>query len=561
MRSSLTRLLVPAAALVSGCSDPPGPATLVPGCTAADTGRTVVAFAPFQARTFRGTELHKCVWVTGSGARYLAVPQFATDAEPRALTRYAFGTGGTLTAVPFVASASVVSPAVHFDNVLRRIERKLPAEATREAAKRAAAVSLRAQTLPRLQQVGDTRTFQVLSKIPANENEQLMFATVTASLRFIGANILIYVDQQAPTGASGLPDSALTSLGRWFDRDLYPLDISTFGTPSDVDANGHVIVLMTPVVNGLTPPTSCGVLVSGFFFGLDLVDQPNSNRGEVFYSFVADPQGRFGCARSVQTLEDNLPPVFVHEFQHMINFYQHRLLRGGADEETWLDEGLSHMAEEVTARFYENKYGPPPPPRIFNDTANIFIGYDLNNSYEFLESTPTTSLTVFDNTGTLPERGAAWLFLRWLADQRDSTIFSRLVQTDLTGIANVANVAGESFQSLFGDFAISLWTDSIPGHPRTSVPSRNRFKSRNLRVIYARLNTVAPDLYPREYPLVPRILTFGSTVQSSMYPGTMEFFESTSPLTDPAFGFRFARQTGEVFPDALKPQLGLFRLP
>ena len=161
----------------------------------------------------------------------------------------------------------------------------------------------------------------------------------------------------------------------------------------------------------------------------------------------------------------------------------------------------------------------------------------------------------------LEERGAAWLFLRWLADQKDSTIFARLVQTNLTSVANVENVAAEPFPTLFGDWAIALWTDSIPGHPRSSVPPRNRFKSRNLRQIYHRLNSIAPTQFPRVYPLVPRSLAFGSGAESSMYPGTMEHFIVTTSGSDPAVGFRFARPDGQVFADALKAQLGVFRLP
>jgi hypothetical protein len=90
---------------------------------------------------------------------------------------------------------------------------------------------------------------------------------------------------------------------------------------------------------------------------------------------------------------------------------------------------------------------------------------------------------------------------------------------------------------------------------------RNRFKSRNLRVIYARLNTIAPQEFPRVYPLVLRPLAFASSVQSSMYPGTMEHFQLMASGTDPAVGLRFVRPDGLVFADALKAQLGVFRLP
>ena len=583
MRSSLFCILVPAAALVAGCSDPTGPNVCTPpnlgvvGANGAVTNGGIVTegwmdleaaadpvvepLAPFEARTFRGSELDERVWVTGSGANYLIAPQFATGSSQRALVPYALGSGGSLTAAARIASLHSPSPAVHLDNMLRRMERRLAPQAAGDAQElRGLALASQALGGPSLQQVGTSRTFQVLSCIPANDQQQAAFKSVTATLRFAGQNILIYVDNEAPSGTNGLSDAVLTKLATWFDRDLYPIGVNTFGSESDIDANDRVIVLMTPVVNGLTSRNNCGIAVAGFFFGLDLTQRANSNRGEVFYSLVPDPQGRFSCARTVRAVEENAPPTFIHEFQHMISFNQHVLVRRGLDEEAWLSEGLSHIAEEVASRFYENKY-PPDPGRLFSDTAEIFISNDLSNSYEFLESTPTTSLTLFESTGTLEERGAAWLFLRWLADQKDSTIFARLVQTSLTSVANVENVAAESFPALFGDWAIALWTDSIPGHPRTSVPARNRFKSRNLRVIYARLNTVDPAQFPRPYPLVPRQLGFLSSLESSMFPGSMEYFNLLSSATDPAVGFRFARPEGQVFADALKAQLGVFRLP
>ncbi|HJU70121.1 MAG TPA: hypothetical protein VJ650_17935 [Gemmatimonadaceae bacterium] len=563
MRAFLAIFLVPAAALVAGCSDStrPEPDPVV-SCNSADAAGSTIPMAPFQARTFRGSELTECAWVTGSGAKYLVVPQFATASATRSLVQYTIGNGGSVASTPRVAGAGTVSLVAQLDNVLRQIESRLAPAAAREA-RELQALSLSQQSIrgPSFQVVGSSRTFRVLSSIPENSQQQPTFVTVTATLRFAGQNILIYVDNQSPSGPNGLSDSVLTKLGTWFDRDLYPIAVSTFGSESDIDNNDRVIVLMTPVVNGLTPSNECEVVISGFFFGLDLTQGANSNQGEVFYSLVPDPQGQFSCPRSVSVVESSTPPTFIHEFQHMISFNQHVLVRNAADEETWLNEGLSHIAEEVAARFYDNKYPDRPPGRLFSDTANIFISNDLGNGYQFLESTATTSLTLFESTGTLEERGAAWLFLRWLADQKDSTIFGRLVQTNLTSVANIENVAAESFPVLFGDWALSLWTDSIPGHPRTSVPARNRYKSRNLRQIYARLNAIAPQVFPRVYPLVPRSLGFGGSIQSSMYPGTMEYFETTSLVSDPSIGFRFARPDDQVFAASLRAQLGLFRLP
>ena len=101
-------------------------------------------------------------------------------------------------------------------------------------------------------------------------------------------------------------------------------------------------------MNELSPNcNSTGSAILGFFFGLDLLpSQQHSNDGEIFYGVVPGTVTS-GCTISKSFATANLPGVFIHEFQHMISFNQHVLVRGGTVEDTWLNEGLSHFAEEL----------------------------------------------------------------------------------------------------------------------------------------------------------------------------------------------------------------------
>src|SRR5207237_180796 len=123
------------------------------------------------------------------------------------------------------------------------------------------------------------------------------FKRVGARARVVGAHVAIYIDTLAPAG--GLDSAHLDTLRQVFDTLLYPLDTATFGSVSDLDANGVVIALMTPVVNALVTKTACGSgFIAGFFFpgDLDLSASPDSsNHGEVFYSIVADPTATLSC--------------------------------------------------------------------------------------------------------------------------------------------------------------------------------------------------------------------------------------------------------------------------
>ena len=522
-----------------------------------------------------------CTRLTGDGAQYLLVPQFASgggNEGPRKTSYFIGNENPTTTTVSLEgASARLVggwtaapggprrSWQQRFDGWLRAREHELApqaAEVGRELRAERAVAGARieaAATFPAL------RTFKTLNNIDGTS-----FSTVTAALRYVGQNIVIYQDTAAP--ANGFSDSELQSFGNLFDQTLYPIDTAAFGPPSDIDANGKVIVLMTPKVNALVSAASCTQdqsFVTGYFFGFDLGsrDSTRSNRGEVFYTFTPDPTGRYSCAHSVQDVERIVPATFIHELQHMISFGAHVLRRGGADEEVWLNEGLSIVAEELGSLHYEAKYPPgtcgpgirTDCSQLFPDSSQGYIVGNLTYAFGYLADAPDTSITTFESTGTLAERGGVWLFLRWLGDHKGDAVFRALEETKLTGITNVTAAAGEPFPGLFADFGISTYTDSLPGLPRDAVPVRWRFVSRNLRQLYARLaaiHVVGPD-----YPVQPKPLAAAGGEQGAMVQGTMDWYILTTPAGATPVPLHLVRSDHRALPSSLVPQIGVFRLP
>jgi uncharacterized protein (TIGR03437 family) len=510
--------------------------------------------------TVSGAEVSNCLRLPGDGAGYLIVPQFATgvslpatgfEVGNTASPRVSQGAGEALDELARQQAAK--SAQSRFDLALRAYERTLP---TPRLADITQPPALEALTM------NSQRTFRVLCTIEIGES---CFQTVTARLKYIGSNVLLYMDNAAPS--AGFSDAELQAFGRVFDETLYPIDVQVFGSESDIDNNDRVIMLLTPVVNALAPKPECSQFgsVQGFFFGFDLSSQStNSNKGEIFYGFVPDPQEQFSCAHTKETVARVLPGTFIHEFQHIINYNQHVLVRGGTSQETdWLNEGLSHLAEELAARHYERKFPPPSgrtnPNQIFPDSANQFIIEQLANSYEYLFDSRLHSLTLFTTDECCEERGAAWLFMRWLGDQFDSTVYRRLVQTSLTSIANVENATGRSFQSLMGDFGIAAYVDSLPGVPRTAIPQRYRFTSRNLRYLYDALHRALGSSFPRPFPIAPTALAHTGQLSSSMEPGTSAYYELSTPVGSAPVSIRFA-PTGGTFDPLLNAQVGIYRL-
>jgi hypothetical protein len=549
----------------------------------------VVTLAINQAATI-DCSAGTAVDLAGGGAHYLIVPQFAAshvsdvgvsytigaqngsataDITPVSLSRAEgvpnAGDGEALArSIAPIARAGEQRPGLRqaaFDFALRRRARAAVAGGAWRSS--AGLVTRPMAAVPAL---GSTRTFEVVSSF---DTKNPTYAAVNAQLAYVGTNVLVYVDAQSPTG--GFTPDQLIAFSKLFDETLYPLDIAAFGNPSDIDGNGHVIMLLTPIVNALVTKADCktGGYVGGFFDGFDLVSNSvNSNHGEVFYGVVPDPDSTVSCAHPVSELLDVVPATFLHELQHLISFSQHVVVNGGDAEEGWLDEGMSLVAEELGAIHYEQKYPPPSgrsdPRQLFPDSAEGYIIGQLQDSYTYLLRTDTASTTLHsDADGGLAWRGGDWLLMRWLGDQKGTAIYQQLEHNHTTGIANIAAAAGESFPGLFGDFSLALWTDSIVGQPRSSAPQRNRFLTRNLRELYQAYYNAAssngtpdPDV-PRPYPVQPVTLTLGNAASGKMVPGTMMFYrvDASAPIR-----VKFAPPTGS-FNASLHPQLSIYRLP
>lgn len=497
-----------------------GPAqSNVIGATAI-ASRTPIQLGAWESITVPAAQLGDCIsFVGGPAAAYFVSAQFATGAQDAHLIDWRLGVPTT---ADMVAAASVV-PATdrsamqhQMEGELRQLERRIAGQARADQLARGASgrALLRADAAPA---IGSTRMFSVVAALDGSK-----FTTVTARLRFSGQHVLVYTD----TSNVVLTDQRLTALANLMDRDLYPLAINAFGSESDVDEDGHVIILLSSVVNSLAKAADCVQrgYVTGFFYGLDVLErEPHSNRGEVFYGLVPDSAGVYSCPHLEDDVVRTLQGTFIHELQHLISFGQHVLARGGDVEATWLNEGMSHISEELVSKLFEARY-PAPIQRsttgqLFPDSAAPFIAPQLLNAYVYLNATPFHSVTSYFGTGSVEERGATWLFLRWLADQKGDAILRRLSETRTTGVANIERTTGESFGALFGDFSMALITDSLIGVQRSLVPPRHRFLSRNLRQLMAREAVIAG--FKLAFPLPTYNLSPTGSLRSSMLPGTM----------------------------------------
>ena len=509
-------------------------------------------------------DLERCLQIPAMGQRYLVVPQFASAADDPISTPFRIGRTTPMTAAaprPMAAprpqlATRTVTAQERIDRMMRRLEREIaPAVAAQD--NEPDAMVLEALEL------NSVRSFRVISDL-GDSGESPEFATSRSRLRYIGDHILIYVDERS---VSALSEAELNSIGELFDNRLYALAANRFGSESDLDANGKVIVLMSPYVNGLVTRSECQdeSFVAGYFYPNDLfLRNANSNKGEIFYTLVPDPTGVYSCPHGSTFIRRLVPGTFIHEFQHMISFNQHVLARGGSSEDVWLNEGLSLIAEETAARYYEERYPPiTVAGEVFSDSAAMFIEEIILHAFDYIFASKAYSVTTFDGFGDLEERGAAWLFLRWLGDQKGDQIYGRMVQTRATSIENVQVAAGESFAALFGDFALALAAD-VPGFARATLAPRYRYTPRPNNLDYRTLFQRMADKYGRPVPnpvVFAQLQPHATATPQSMVQGTMAFYNlSTTAIAQESIGLLFTNSAGGPLSPLLVPQVGIVRV-
>jgi hypothetical protein len=323
-------------------------------------------------------------------------------------------------------------------------------------------------------QVGDIVTYNV------GQNACDTIVNHGTRIMAIGTQAIVAVDTLDPP--NGFAAADYQRFAATFDTLVYPLDVTNFGAPTDIDQNGHIVLLFTRAVNELTPRNSQS-FVGGFFFSRDLFPKmgtsrfqacPGSNVAEMFYLLAPDPTGVVnGNVRTAGFVDSLTTSLVGHEFQHLINAAR-RLYVNNANEleEVWLNEGLSHIAEEL---LFFRQAGLAPRQNLTSatlrassaarDAFNRDQGANAARYREYLEA-PSANSPIRDDD-SLATRGATWDFLRYAADRKlasggqDATVFQALVNSTTTGVANLRGVFGADVGGWLRDWSVSHYTDDV----------------------------------------------------------------------------------------------------
>jgi len=528
-------------AIASGCSDSPVAAiadttkTNNNNATTACTSPLTLTVGQVTTGVAGGSV---CVGGGSSGAEYALIPYYGSTSAVSSTT-VSFTAAGTASAsaapelVPsespsFDIRSASAPPFTNsyprsfaFDRSLRRQERSAlsPLIAGARSAMRRSSSAAHFDAIPSNPVVGQILRLNANSDSACTAPDYRGGRVVAITNRAI-----VVADTLNPSG--GYSDDEYASLGVSFDTLVDPLDRAAFGDPSDIDHNGKIVLFFTKAVNDLTPKTSTSY-VGGFFDGRDLFPTAStvdfdgcagSNVGEMFYVMVPDPTR--GGAFAKNNVASEVLGTLAHEYQHLINAARRMYVNTQATdfEEVWLNEGLSHIAEELL--FYRVS-GLAPRANLDGTTirsssayVTAFNNYQSDNIgryREFLLS--PTKYSPYSDNDSLETRGATWAFLRTAADNAatsDGDIWFRLVNSTTEGVPNLRNVFGTTVTTQLRDWSTSVLTDDLSG-----VASTYQQPSWNYRSVFAALGTSV-------FPIATVAMTTGAR-SVSLVPGAAAY--------------------------------------
>lgn len=432
-----------------------------------------------------------------------------------------------------LGAGSHVRADVHAEAEFREAEKTMlsPRVADAKSWYRSRQSALRAVVSPA---VGDIRTVNVSAT-----NSCLKSSRVDHSARVaaVSSTAIILDDQANPTG--GFTDAEYSSFATTFDTLVNPLDTQTFGVPTDLDNNGRVIIVFTRAINELTPVGSL-TYTGGRTMSRDLFPRVSdgvrsgcdaSNVGEIFYMLVPDPNGIVNGNTSFDKafVTNQTMVTIAHEYQHLINISRRMyLLKLTSDkwfDEIWLQEGLSHMAEEL---LFHRSSGLPTRSDIGLDDllatpgARDAFNNDMVGDFFLYDSyaAATAISGPYRQNDDLTTRGATWSFLRYAADRigpSDGNLWFNLVNSGLLGLTNLEtqlNLTATAFQAMVRDFTISVYADNNVGvDPKYTQPSWD------MRSIYPGFGQLAFT-----FPLEPRSLADNAPLASALVAGGFTVF-------------------------------------
>ena len=267
---------------------------------------------------------------------------------------------------------------------------------------------------------------------------------IPAHLLKVSDNLAIYLQNGQNVSAY-----ALNKLAQEFDYH-YTSMTNIYGTHSDIDANGKIIILLMDI----NKTKGSGNQVLGYF---NPSDMHGNNKGEILYMDISNANNK----------TDNAIGTIIHEFQHLINYSY--VISGERNEmSSWLNEALSESTSI-----------------LFNKATveSRIEGFNNINYYCFYTWDIPTNISNNNKNNTHVNYPSDSVFMNWLYQKNGSndSIFKTIASSKELGDYNkvlsaakgISGYSVNSWDGLLLDWMSEIVTNGGNNWKTTNKPTNN----------------------------------------------------------------------------------------
>jgi hypothetical protein len=303
--------------------------------------------------------------------------------------------------------------------------------------------------------VGSERTLKILV---GNRLE-----TISARAAAVSNKAVVWADT-TPAHPATLDASFIDEFIGDFDRTILPRERQVFGMESDIDGDGRIGLVFSPLTRNSAV---------AFFVGCDLLESKDcstANQGE--YLYLTPPANIAPPYNTPAAMKE----ILAHELGHLVHFGR-KVLRNKLDtwaEGVYLGEGLGGFAQDVIGFQAGNLYVTQAG---LEQIADFSVGDILGGGLQTIDA----------RDGAL--RGGGYLFVRFLYDRAGgdsakpdgsiegkggSALMRALLDSPRTVAATLPSSLEGSIADLVADFytALALSNQDKVGH---AVPANDCF--------------------------------------------------------------------------------------
>ena len=433
-------------------------------------------------------------------------------ASPRSDARF-FSAGSPLPSAKLPGFSEAVHARVLAANAAlypmarREMQRRL---ADGRAAKSGRQLSLAAAAIAA---AGSTRKFRV-NQFTVSVNgggNCTSYAEITARLVYVGTKSLVYEDVAAPL--AGTMDNYFVRMGQDFDATMYRSDSTYFGDPLATDPftdqDQHLSMVFTPQI----PTGLAGFVTSCDFFQRDSTTNTTSNFGEAFYGVVPTVPGTGYASNTADQWYRTMRKTVVHEVKHIASMGARILNNSPTLEESWLEEGMARMAEEMwlrkniyfaawkgNATYAATGYCDVRPTFQSCTGAPFGILNHFETLWEILKAPSSYSMFGRVTNTDFHFYAETWSFVRWALDRygvSESAFLRGITQAQTTGLSTISALTGHAADEMYGLWSLSQVFDDVAAYAGNSDL---QFPTWNTPDIYAGLAADFPNSFSPAYP-------------------------------------------------------------